>query len=172
VAFHREFFADTGWRQRFTPLRRLVTAHAVSALYDVDYSDRDGDGAERRSRFLVVLVFVPDGDRWLLVHDQCTPLCRATGRTPPSRPPRRDDAGRAGPARGRRPVRAAVGARPQPQPGDLRHRVTGRAVVGGDGERVRAPRIAPSTVPPSGPCSRGVSVRPVFNQEFAGPGRG
>lgn len=74
VDFHRGFFADPDWRQDFTAERLVVTGRAASALYRVEYHDVDTEGAPYHRRFLVGLLFVPVGDRWLLLHDQCTSL--------------------------------------------------------------------------------------------------
>jgi len=74
VDFHRGFFADPDWRQDFTAERLVVTARAAAAIYRADYHDVDTGGTPYHRRFLVALLFVPVGDRWLLLHDQCTPL--------------------------------------------------------------------------------------------------
>lgn len=73
VDFHRDFFADPDWTQTLTEQVVTVGADTARALYEVDYSDVDQDGAPIRTQFLLGLVFARAGADWLLLHDQCTP---------------------------------------------------------------------------------------------------
>lgn len=72
--FHREFFADPDWSQSMTELRFVAMDTAASTLYEAEYRDVDAAGQPITKRFLVGLVFVREGQEWLLLHDQCTPL--------------------------------------------------------------------------------------------------
>lgn len=74
IDFHRDFFADTDWTQDFHRLRLVTTPTTMAVTHRADYSDVDQAGEPVRMAFLVALVFVQDGARWLLLHDQCTPL--------------------------------------------------------------------------------------------------
>ena len=72
AVFHRDWFGDPDWSWELD-LRRTVTAgDAGIAIFAVDYHDLDGKGQPYQLSYLLTLVFVRDGDRWLLLHDQNT----------------------------------------------------------------------------------------------------
>ena len=67
--FHRTWFADPNWTYLATPVRTVAMDATASAVVEVTY--RGGPDAEP-THFLMGLVFVREGNKWLLVHDQCT----------------------------------------------------------------------------------------------------
>jgi uncharacterized protein (TIGR02246 family) len=72
AAFHRDWFGDPDWSWELD-LRHTVTAGGTGvAIFAADYHDLDGEGRPYESSYLLTLVFVRDGDRWLLLHDQNT----------------------------------------------------------------------------------------------------
>ena len=69
---HREWLADPDWSWE-ADLQHSVTAGETGvAIFAVDYHDLDGDGRRYDLSYLLTLVFVRAGDRWLMVHDQNT----------------------------------------------------------------------------------------------------
>jgi uncharacterized protein (TIGR02246 family) len=74
TAVHRDWFGDPDWSWELD-LRRTVTAGDTGlAVFAADYHDLDGEGRPYELSYLLSLVFVRDGDRWLLLHDQNTLL--------------------------------------------------------------------------------------------------
>lgn len=72
AAVHRDWFGDPDWSWELD-LRQTVTAGDTGvAIFGVDYHDLDGEGRPYELSYLLSLVFVRDGDRWLLLHDQNT----------------------------------------------------------------------------------------------------
>lgn len=74
VDFHREWFADDDWRMDLTPERRVTVGPTETAVFLADYHDVDEGGAPVHMRNRLALVFLHDGDGWLLLHDQNTPV--------------------------------------------------------------------------------------------------
>jgi uncharacterized protein (TIGR02246 family) len=72
AAWHQDWFGDPDWSWELD-LRHTVTAGDTGlAVFAADYHDLDGEGRPYDLRYLLSLVFVRDGDRWLLLHDQNT----------------------------------------------------------------------------------------------------
>lgn len=69
--FHREWFADDGWTYVTVDLRSTATTRTATRIVEVTYT---GEPGAEPSRFVMGLTFVCEGDRWLLIHDQCTIL--------------------------------------------------------------------------------------------------
>jgi uncharacterized protein (TIGR02246 family) len=74
VGFHREWFASESWRMALTPERRASAGDTAVSVFAADYHDVDDEGAPYRRRYRLVMVFVRQGDEWLLLHDQNTVL--------------------------------------------------------------------------------------------------
>ena len=73
AALHRDWFGDPDWSWELD-LRRTVTAGGTGvAVFAADYHDLDGEGRPYELSYLLTLVFVRDGEHWLLLHDQNTP---------------------------------------------------------------------------------------------------
>jgi len=54
-------------------LRHTLTAGGTGvAVFAADYHDLDGEGRPYELSYLLTLVFVRDGEHWLLLHDQNT----------------------------------------------------------------------------------------------------
>jgi ketosteroid isomerase-like protein len=70
--FHAVWFSDPDWTIGFEPLKAYETAEMAMALLDVDYSDIDAQGQPFEKHYYLCLVFVRQGDTWLLTHDQNT----------------------------------------------------------------------------------------------------
>lgn len=73
-AMHREWFADPDWHMTFSEVSRWEREDMAGVLLRYDYRDRPEPGTGNpRQRFLFLLFERIDG-RWLLVHDQNTPI--------------------------------------------------------------------------------------------------
>jgi len=72
VAFHRQLFADAGWRMELTPEGRSIAGDTAVARFVVDYHEDDGAGGAYDRRYRLALVFSRQGGEWLLLHDQNT----------------------------------------------------------------------------------------------------
>jgi ketosteroid isomerase-like protein len=70
VKRHRDWFDDGGWRLDTEVLHKQVGADLATALVRLDY--HDAEGATHPS--VLHLVFRRDGERWLMVQDQNTPI--------------------------------------------------------------------------------------------------
>jgi uncharacterized protein (TIGR02246 family) len=69
--FHREWFADRDWTYEVEHVDTVTTPVTATRFVNVTY--RDSPGQQPR-RFIMGLTFVRYDGRWLLIHDQCTPL--------------------------------------------------------------------------------------------------
>jgi uncharacterized protein (TIGR02246 family) len=74
AAFHREWFGDPDWSWELDLRHTTTTAGTGVATFTVAYHDLDAKGEPYDLSYLLTLVFARDGDRWLLLHDQNTPL--------------------------------------------------------------------------------------------------
>lgn len=70
---HAEWFAMDGWSLDVSPIVTRVTPRLATCLLRLDYRERREDGVLYRPS-LLHLAFEPDGDRWLMVEDQNTPV--------------------------------------------------------------------------------------------------
>ena len=69
--FHSEWFADRDWTYEIEHVDTVITP--LTATRFVNVTDQDGPALPPR-RFVMGLTFVLYDDRWLLIHDQRTPL--------------------------------------------------------------------------------------------------
>ena len=67
---HRDWFADDGWRLQTEVLHTHEGSDLATALIRLDYHDVDGTTHPS----ILHLVFRRDGERWLMVQDQNTPV--------------------------------------------------------------------------------------------------
>jgi uncharacterized protein (TIGR02246 family) len=72
AAVHRDWFGDPDWSWELDLRHTMTTGDTGIAIFAVDYHDLDGEGRPYELSYLLTLVFVRDGDRWLLLHDQNT----------------------------------------------------------------------------------------------------
>lgn len=74
AAMHRDWFANPDWRMSFSEVSRWEREDMAGVLLRYDYRDQPEPGTGNpRQRFLFLLFERIDG-RWLLVHDQNTPI--------------------------------------------------------------------------------------------------
>ncbi|AGZ42208.1 YybH family protein [Actinoplanes friuliensis] len=73
AAFHRGWFDDPDWSWELDLQRSTTAGDTGVAIFAVDYHDLDGNGQPYELSYLLTLVFVRNGDTWLLLHDQNTP---------------------------------------------------------------------------------------------------
>jgi uncharacterized protein (TIGR02246 family) len=71
--FHREWFADPDWSWQLTPEHTATANSTATAIFTVDYHDRDQHGEPYTTRYLMSLTFANTDNGWLLLHDQNTP---------------------------------------------------------------------------------------------------
>lgn len=69
VAAHREWFMDGDWRFEPEILWTREEAGSGFALTRVRYTEND-----RTREFLLLFIFVDEGDGWKLLYDQNTPI--------------------------------------------------------------------------------------------------
>lgn len=74
LAFHREWFAEPGWRMRFDPLMRRITRPFAQVLFRTRYEGPSAEGAPIVSRSYLTMTFRLERGSWRLVHDQNTRL--------------------------------------------------------------------------------------------------
>jgi uncharacterized protein (TIGR02246 family) len=71
---HRGWFASSTWQLDTETLHVREAGDLATVLLALRYRDRPADGAPVDARSVLSLVFRRDGDRWLMVQDQNTPL--------------------------------------------------------------------------------------------------
>lgn len=74
IDLHRDWFASKTWSIELTPLHVLETPALASAVIHLEYRDQPADGAPVRERSYLTLLFALEGDRWVMIHDQNTPI--------------------------------------------------------------------------------------------------
>jgi hypothetical protein len=70
VSGHKEWFDDKSWKQEFEVINTIETAEMAVATVKYVYTEENGDSWKA----LLGLVFQKIDDRWVLVHDQNTPI--------------------------------------------------------------------------------------------------
>lgn len=76
---HRGWFASPTWLLETRTLHVRAAGDLATVLLALRYRDRPPDGAPVDERSVLSLVFRRDGDRWLMVQDQNTPVRRVSG---------------------------------------------------------------------------------------------
>ena len=76
---HRAWFAQTTWRLDADVLHVREAESLATVLLALRYRDVPSDGPAIDQQSVLSLVFRRDGDRWLMVEDQNTPV-QATAR--------------------------------------------------------------------------------------------
>lgn len=76
VALHRDWFASTTWSLGIEQVSMVESDRVGMALLRLDYRDRPAGGEPVHETSYLVLVFKRQGDRWVMVHDQNTPVRR------------------------------------------------------------------------------------------------
>lgn len=74
VALYRDWFASPSWTIE-TRLEELTECDALGlAVVHVTYRDEPPDGDRRVQRAYYTFAFARQGQRWVLIHDQATPI--------------------------------------------------------------------------------------------------
>jgi uncharacterized protein (TIGR02246 family) len=76
LAQHREWFASRTWSLQTRLVHQRVGAGLAVFVLELDYRDTSADGTPVRIPSILTLAFERRGDRWLMVHDQNTPITR------------------------------------------------------------------------------------------------
>src|SRR5438309_773275 len=76
VALHRDWFASTSWSLDAEVIGTVEGADLGLAVLRLDYRDRPPSGEPVHEQSCLSLAFQRQGDRWVLVYDQNTPIRR------------------------------------------------------------------------------------------------
>ncbi len=71
---HREWFESKTWTLDFEEVSAMESADLAVVTFRLDYRDRPEGGEPIHEQSYLTLVFRRDGDRWVMVQDQNTPI--------------------------------------------------------------------------------------------------
>ena len=74
LGLHRDWFAGTTWRLDTELVEAFESADLGVAVLRLDYRDVKPSGEPLHEQSYLTLVFRRDGDRWVMVQDQNTPI--------------------------------------------------------------------------------------------------
>lgn len=74
---HRQWFAMPNWQIRFEPIESYESADLGVAVFKLDYSDLRPDQTRSHELSVLTLIFARQHGRWVMVHDQNTPIKQA-----------------------------------------------------------------------------------------------
>jgi uncharacterized protein (TIGR02246 family) len=74
LAMHRDWFASSTWTLQAEPVQVLESPELAVAVLHLDYRDRPAGGEPTHERSYLTLVFQRQGDQWVMVQDQNTPI--------------------------------------------------------------------------------------------------
>jgi ketosteroid isomerase-like protein len=74
VELHRAWFQSSTWTLIPTPVRTIETPDLAVAVLHLDYRDKPTTGPPIREASLLTLTFARRAGRWVMVHDQNTPI--------------------------------------------------------------------------------------------------
>lgn len=74
LELHGGWFASPTWSLGTEIVHLLETPGAGVAVIRLDYRDTPGGGKPIQERSMLTLVFARQNDKWVMVHDQNTPL--------------------------------------------------------------------------------------------------
>jgi ketosteroid isomerase-like protein len=74
LSLHRDWFAGTTWRLDSEPVEVFDAADLGVAVLKLDYRDVKPSGEPLREQSYLTLVFRREGDGWVMVQDQNTPI--------------------------------------------------------------------------------------------------
>ena len=74
VDAHRGWFAMPDWELTTDPIHILESADIGVAVLRLDYSDLKPDHSRFHEHSVLTLIFARRNDRWVMVHDQNTPV--------------------------------------------------------------------------------------------------
>ncbi len=74
INFHKEWFSDHDWSINFEIVRSLETSEMAFVLILMEYHDRDEEGQSYDAANYLNLIFINKDGKWLLIHDQNTPI--------------------------------------------------------------------------------------------------
>jgi len=73
-SLHREWFQQGGWTMTHEILEKRQTGDLGFALVKADYREAEREGKPYRNQMYINMVFEMQGDKWVLVFDQCTAI--------------------------------------------------------------------------------------------------
>ncbi len=76
LELHRGWFDSTTWTLGVEPVSVREGPDLGVAVLHLDYRDTAADGRAIHETSYLTLVFARQGDRWVMVHDQNTPIRR------------------------------------------------------------------------------------------------
>jgi hypothetical protein len=76
VALHRDWFASHTWSIELAVISTVAGSDLGLAVLRLDYRDHPSNGAPIHEASYLTLAFQRQGDRWVMVHDQNTPIKR------------------------------------------------------------------------------------------------
>lgn len=79
LAMHRDWFGSRTWTLGVEPVEMFESAELGVAVLRLDYRDTQPNGEPHRAESFLTLVFRRDGDRWVMVQDQNTPVRPTAG---------------------------------------------------------------------------------------------
>jgi uncharacterized protein (TIGR02246 family) len=74
IEAHRGWFAMTNWTLDIEPVQIVETADMGLAVLLLDYRETPADKPPVQQKSHLTLVFLRDGQRWGMIHDQNTPI--------------------------------------------------------------------------------------------------
>jgi ketosteroid isomerase-like protein len=74
---HRQWFAMPNWQIRFEPMESYEGPDLGVAVFKLDYSDMRPDHTRSHEFSVLTLIFARQHGRWVMVHDQNTPIKQA-----------------------------------------------------------------------------------------------
>ena len=72
LQFHKDWFADGDWSMKAEIVDGVHIGNMGYGLVDVTYNDLDENAKPYEMKYLLSMVFVSIGDRWILLRDQNT----------------------------------------------------------------------------------------------------
>ncbi len=77
VEAHRGWFEMPNWTLGIEPVHTYETPELGVAVLKLDYSDLRSDGTRFHEFSILTLIFAHQPGRWVMVHDQNTPIKRS-----------------------------------------------------------------------------------------------
>jgi ketosteroid isomerase-like protein len=74
LALHAEWFAQRSWSLEFEPIKTWESQDLGVAVFHLVYRDTLPDGRKLHETSYLTLVFARQGERWVMVQDQNTPI--------------------------------------------------------------------------------------------------
>jgi len=74
LSMHQSWFAHPTWSLGVTPVHIQESPQLAVAVLRLDYRDTRPDGSPLHETSYLTLVFAQQGERWVMVQDQNTPI--------------------------------------------------------------------------------------------------